>query len=66
MLLSCPCDTETSLGGENEKSQKADVNATVKSLCKDTHYKDRLNVRTAPLVTNHCILTAVVPLSKDN
>ena len=27
---------------------------------------DNLNVRTMPLVPNHCILTAVVPLSKDN
>ena len=39
---------------------------TVHSLCKDTRCKDNLNVRTAPLVTNQCILTAMVPLSKDN
>ena len=39
---------------------------TVNSLCKDTQRKDNLDVRTTPSVTNHCILTAVVPLSKDN
>ena len=39
---------------------------TVNSLCKDTRCKDNLDVRTTPLVTNHCILAAVVPLSKDN
>ena len=38
---------------------------TVNSLCKDTPYKDNLDVRTMPLVNNHCILTAVVPLSQD-
>ena len=46
--------------------------STVNSLCKDTQYEDKLDVRTMPVVTNHCILTAVVPLSnltircKDN
>ena len=40
--------------------------STVNSLCKDTRCKDNLNVRTTPLITNHCILTAVAPLSKDN
>ena len=44
---------------------------TVNSLCKDTRCKDtrctdNLDVRTTPLVTNHCLLTAVVPLGKDN
>ena len=39
---------------------------TVNSLCKDAGYKDNFDVRTAPLVTNQCILTAVVPLSTDN
>ena len=38
----------------------------VNSLCKDTRCKDKFDVRTTPLVTNHCILTAVVPLSTDN
>ena len=39
---------------------------TVNSLCKGTRCKDNLDVRTAPLVTNRGILTAAVPLSKDN
>ena len=34
---------------------------TVMFLC-----KDNLDVRTTPVVTNGCILTAVVPLSKDD
>ena len=36
------------------------------SLCKDTRCKCVLNVRTAQSVANHCILTSVTPLSKDN
>ena len=40
--------------------------STVHSRCKDTRCKDNLDVRTAPLVTSHCILTAVVPLSKED
>ena len=43
-----------------------DTGSTVNSLCKDTRYKDNLYVRTTPLVTNHCILTAVAPRSQDN
>ena len=39
---------------------------TVDSLCKDTRCKDNLDVSTTTLVTNHCLPTAVVPLSKDN
>ena len=27
---------------------------------------DMLDVRTLPLVTNHCVLTTVVPLGKDD
>ena len=38
---------------------------TVNSLCMDTQCKDNLNVRTMPLVTNHCILTTVGFLNKD-
>ena len=44
----------------------AQHNITVNSLCKDGSCKDNLDVRTMSLVTNHCILTAVVPLSKNN
>ena len=39
---------------------------TVTSPCKDTQRKANLDVRATPLVINRCILTAVVPLSKDN
>ena len=39
---------------------------TVNSYCDDTQCKHNLDSRTRPLVTNHCILTAVVPLHKDN
>ena len=35
-------------------------------LCEYTQCKDILNVRTTHMVINHCILTAVAPLSKDN
>ena len=41
------------------------MQGTVNSPCKDTQCKDKLDVRTVPLVTNHCILTAVVLLNKD-
>ena len=39
---------------------------TLTSLCKDTHFKDVLSIRKMQLVTNHCIVTAVAPLSKDS
>ena len=38
------------------------VCATMLSSCKDTWYKNNLNVRTV----QHCSLSAIVPLSKDN
>ena len=37
---------------------------TLMSLYKDTRYKDILNVRTMPLGTKHCFLTAMALLSK--
>ena len=39
---------------------------TVISWCKDTLHKDNLDVRAKELGTSHCILTAMVLLSKDN
>ena len=36
---------------------------TMNSLCTYTRCKDNLDVATMPLVTNHCILTAVVTLN---
>ena len=39
---------------------------TVTSLCKDTLCKDMLGARTAQSRSNHCMLTALEPLSKDN
>ena len=39
---------------------------TVKSHCKDAQCQDNLKLRTTPLVSNHCILTAVVLLSEEN
>ena len=42
------------------------LSSTVNSCCKDTRCKDNLDVRTTPLVTNHCVLTAVIPLSKGH
>ena len=40
--------------------------ATVISRYKDTRYKDILDARTIQWGTNHRILIAMVPLSKDN
>ena len=39
---------------------------TVTSLWKDTQCRDVLDIRTMQLGTNHCIVTAVVPPSKEN
>ena len=36
------------------------------SRCRDTLYKDNFAVRTKKLRTSHCVLTAMVLLSKDN
>ena len=39
---------------------------TVNYLCQDTRQRVVLGVRTMQMVPNHCILTALAPLSKDN
>ena len=49
-----------------EAAVQSQVGITVISRYKDTRYKDILDVRTMHLGTKHCVLTAVVPLSKDN
>ena len=48
------------------RSHRASNASTLNSLYTDTQRKDNSDVRATPLVSNHSILTAVVPLSKKN
>ena len=66
-VLQCMADVTALLQACQHKVSPCSLQiCTVPSQCKDTPSEDNLDVRSKKSGTDHCMLTAVVLLSKDN